>query len=43
MSVINVISGDVVFYLGLGCEILLAGYAVVRRISGVLESRLRMI
>ena len=43
VSVINVISGDVVFYRGLGCEILQASYAVVRRISGVLESRLWMI
>ena len=43
MSVINVINGDVVFYCYLGCEILQASYAVVRRISGVLESRLWMI
>ena len=43
VSVINCISGDVVFYLSLGCEILQASYAVVRRISGVLESRLWMI
>ena len=42
MSVINVISGDVVFF-SLGCEILQASYAVVRRISGVLESRIWMI